>query len=298
MKHLRKYVENPAMIPRRIRWKWDRMRGVRGRLTVPTWNGTLTFDRADALIAKGLYVRRSYERDVIEAAIDALEREGWKEAHRNVVLDVGANLGMISIALVRHRFFERAVAVEPAIETFELLERNIAQNGLTDRIDPHCIGLSDTSGTLRMSIDLRNRGANRMMRDDETVEADHEIVHVPVTTFDEFVTQGACDIDRLGLIWIDVEGHEASFFRGASRLEDAPVPVVMEFSPRFIRGSGAGCKDYLSILQSRYETFSDLRAAPRDRRCVRELNSLFEHYDRNDRVDATDLLLFPKWEAR
>ena len=295
MKHLSKYLADPATIPRRLRWSWDTWRQKGGRETVATWNGLLTFDRADSLIGKGLYVRRSYEKDVIERAMRVLKSHGEQDRSRDTLLDVGANLGMISLAFLRHRYFAHAIAVEPVPENYSLLEHNIRQNNYKNRVVPFQLALSDFEGEVSMRLDPKNRGAHRVMREDETVRVDssHQVT-VPAMTFDRFVDEGHCDPNRLGLIWIDIEGHEARFFLGADKLRSAAVPAVMEFSPRFIRASGIDDERYLQILEHFFDSFCDLRSDSSDTQSTSQLASLLSQYDTPDRISATDLLLFPR----
>src|SRR5438093_8415745 len=104
-------------------------------VTVDTFNGLLSFDSKDWLIGKYLYVSRSYEAKAIQDTIMLLRKEGYlSEATPGAVLDIGANIGMISIALLKHGYFRRAIAFEPAPTSYRLLVQNIHQNGLSERI--------------------------------------------------------------------------------------------------------------------------------------------------------------------
>jgi len=52
------------------------------------------------------------------------------------VLDVGANLGVISIGMLVNGDVAAAIGVEPDPDNYALLERNIAQNLCGDRYNP------------------------------------------------------------------------------------------------------------------------------------------------------------------
>src|SRR6267143_1107579 len=113
---------------RKLRWR--RLRGGPGRtprlLTVPTANGILTFSNMDLHSAKGLYVQRAWELDLITRSMEYLVREGHVgRPGSDVLVDAGANIGMVCIGMLKHGHFREAIAIEPNADTFALLERNI-----------------------------------------------------------------------------------------------------------------------------------------------------------------------------
>ncbi|POA40077.1 hypothetical protein C1893_31455, partial [Pseudomonas sp. MPR-ANC1] len=58
-----------------------------------------------------------------------------------------------------------------------------------------------------------------------------EIREVDVVPFDEYVAQNSIDLDRIGLMKIDVEGFEAAVLDGMPRLLDKSgrkVPILCE----------------------------------------------------------------------
>ena len=56
-------------------------------------------------------------------------------------------------------------------------------------------------------------------------------VTVPVRSVDSLVAEGLIEPARLGLVWIDVQGHEAHVLAGAQRLLEQGVPTVIEVWP-------------------------------------------------------------------
>src|SRR5262249_532919 len=125
MSNLKKYLRDPARLVRKFRWSSTYSRATRREVTVDTWNGRLTFDCTDRFIGRNLYMNLEFEREGVTAASQFLEREGLRSPARDVVLDVGANIGMIAIALVKHGWFRRAIAFEPEPVNFRLLEHNV-----------------------------------------------------------------------------------------------------------------------------------------------------------------------------
>lgn len=75
--------------------------GPRRDVTVETANGRLTLDSGDWAIGKQLYVKRQYESLETQRATSVLKRAGFLPESPDTLLDIGANVGMICIGLVR-----------------------------------------------------------------------------------------------------------------------------------------------------------------------------------------------------
>ena len=245
---LTKYVAHPGLLIGKLRWQML-YAGPRRDVTVDTWNGRLTFDSRDKLIGKYLYVHRAYERRYIEHALAVLERDGWL-GRGGTLLDVGANIGMICIALIRHGWFDRAVAFEPAPSNVRLLECNVAQNGLTERIARVPVALSSSDGSMDLELSEYNSGDNRL-RVDASAGAWHEdrrdTVRVPVRRLDDLLAERR-DASDVRLIWLDIQGHEGRFFEGAQGTLARGIPVVSEFWPYGILRSGTTRASYMNIV--------------------------------------------------
>lgn len=63
----------------------------------------------------------------------------------DVLLDIGANVGMYSLWAAKTRGIE-VFAFEPESQNYAILNRNILLNGLDGRIRAYCIALSDRAG--------------------------------------------------------------------------------------------------------------------------------------------------------
>lgn len=143
----------------------------------------------------------------------------WIEgfAHGEVMLDVGANVGMYSIWAAATRK-ARVIAFEPEAQNYALLNRNIALNGLADRVCAYCAGLSDTSGLSVLHIsDTRAGGSNHALG--EALDFQHQplaVAHVQgsiACTIDELVARQAMPVPAH--IKIDVDGFEPKVIAGA-----------------------------------------------------------------------------------
>jgi FkbM family methyltransferase len=152
----------------------------------------------------------------------------WRLIHPgDTVLDVGANIGFMSVAMVaRLGDRGRLVAFEPHPGLFEELSINLEIARLRFpgvKTLSFCEALSDVAGTARLSVPAEfseNRGLARLGGATDGIE-------VTTRRLDDHVAETGPDI---ALMKIDVEGHEAAVFRGARALLErgAVRHVIME----------------------------------------------------------------------
>lgn len=285
--------------------QWELLRGGPGRperlLTVPTENGLLTFRNSDAFNAKGLFVQRQWEMDLIRRTMARLEEHGWtRRPGADVIIDAGANIGMICIAMLRHGYFHEAIAFEPFPGNFELLCRNAEQNAMGARVRSFPFALSDVNGDAEFELSEINAGDHRVRAAAPRAAARMEeesrrTLRVPVRTLDSVLeAEAQVDPARVGLIWVDVQGHEGQLLRGASRTIGARVPVLTEFWPYGILRAGLDPGSYVGILRQLFEAFLILDPEPEasGAEAVSSILRLFESHDQPG--EHLELLLLPR----
>ena len=190
MRHNLRYLSDPGRILRKLRWV-RLHRGSSRDVTFDSWNGRLTLNTRDWFIGKDLCVDRAYERDTITQAMAALEQGGWiARDGTGVLVDIGANIGMITTALLGQGWFARAACFEPSPANLRLLRLNLAQNGFEDRSTVLGVAMSSAPGELAFELSDTNTGDNRV-RAPETAGApgafqeDRRVeITVPVDTLD------------------------------------------------------------------------------------------------------------------
>jgi FkbM family methyltransferase len=136
-------------------------------------------------------------------------------------IDVGANIGFYSLVLSVSRPGLQVVAFEPNPKAHELLKANAAANDLR-QICCAPLAISDTTGTARLHLSASDMSAS-LRRDFDFHPAD--TVAVRTTTLDDYLRHAETR-GRL-VIKVDVEGHEAAFFRGARRTLASRQPDIV-----------------------------------------------------------------------
>ena len=267
---------------RLLRWGLIHL-GPRRDVTIDTANGLLTVSSKDWLHGKYLYVRRGFEINTLHETMALLRKEGYlDETGKGIVLDVGANLGMLCIPLVKQGYFRRAIAFEPAPETYRLLAHNISQNNLRERIDCFNYALSSVAGELELELSKDNSGDHRIRYNNKQgAFQEHRRRTIPVTglTLDQFFAENP-DLkkDDVKVIWLDIQGHEGHFFEGAKRSLRPGMAVISEFWPYAIARSGLSRSDYLRIVSNLFTHFYHPGAGNYDKRPIAEIDALFDLY--------------------
>lgn len=161
-------------------------------------------------------------------------------------IDIGANIGNHSIYLAD--CFETVIAFEPHPRTFKLLEANAL---LKSNIRCKNLALGAEQTKLSISTDLLNMGKNKLAN--EIGGGNNEVDVVKLDDCLEPIGRS------IGLIKIDVEGHEAAVLKGGSQLLNTyHPPVVIEILRDEIKN---GSSESLEILRSlgynQFKIFSD-----------------------------------------
>jgi FkbM family methyltransferase len=224
-------------------------------VTVNTSNGVLTFDSRNWLIGKYLYVKQAHEESEIRSALELLTAEGLIERSGSTIVNVGANIGMTCIALVKSGHFDRAIAFEPDPGNYRLLVRNIDQNGLRERIQTFPVALSSTTGPLEFELSADNSGDHRVRHTDRSGfyrEETRRTISVPGETLDNFFENRT---EPVHAFWVDIQGHEGHFFLGARTFLERGIPVIFEFWPYGIERAGTSPREFVSFLSAMFTHF-------------------------------------------
>lgn len=175
-----------------------------------------------------------------------LERLYGHAQPNDVVIDVGANNGMVSMRLAQRVGVRgRVLSFEPHPGNFRRLEHNLSLNDLP-HVSAFHLGLGEDSGQAAMlSVDKFNLGMHRIVpdRSDGAQPADM----IELTTLDSVCERHG--LDRLDWVKIDVEGYELKVLRGGLRaLEELRPRLFVEVDDAHLRDQGDSADALLGEL--------------------------------------------------
>lgn len=227
-------------------------------MTLQTRNGLLTFNTRDRVLGKALFSFRNYEWDTIVTVVDTLRKH--TQAKRPMMLDIGANIGMISIACLKNGFFKRAVAFEPDPYNFSLLQKNVRQNNFDSEIECVPSALSSQTGSFPLEISKDNFGDHRLRLQSPSSsgffrEEKRKTVPVQTVRLDEWCSSRPDARDSIGLVWADVQGHEGHLLEGARQTFAAGIPLACEFWPYALNRAGTSKDQFLGLVQELFSGF-------------------------------------------
>jgi FkbM family methyltransferase len=164
-------------------------------------------------------------------------------------LDIGANIGIYTVQVASaKRIAGQCHAFEPMPGNIARLRDNIGLNRLADTVTVHPFGLSDEPATLKLAF-VDQRGEDTGNAEIVTEANGRETFDIQVRRLDEVSLP-----DRpIGVIKIDVEGHEEPAYRGgADRLaRDRPF-IIAEYNRMDLESRGLGVVPELGALPEGY----------------------------------------------
>jgi len=166
---------------------------------------------------------------------------------KGVVLDVGANVGKYSKLIKRMNQDIAIFAFEPHPSTYQRLIQNV--DGMD--IKTYNVGVGASDGSLYLYDYADKDGSPHASLYKDAIEQIHKgqaIAHkVRIISLDDFVTEN--NIDRVGLLKIDTEGHEMEVLKGFERcIRDNKVDLIhFEFNEMNI-ASRVCFKDFWEFL--------------------------------------------------
>lgn len=174
------------------------------------------------------------------------------------IIEVGANIGNHVVWYARHLDASRIYPVEPNPDAIEILDQNIAANGITPRIDRRGMGYGagKDTGTFRTQTDnADNLGATRLVAD--------ESGGIETRTLDALMGDEVVDF-----IKIDAEGMELDVLEGAQALiaRDRPVIWVEVLRENMLGFAQTWCRTagYKIVDSTPYVHTIDYFAVPKD----------------------------------
>jgi FkbM family methyltransferase len=196
-------------------WLYNAMPGFSGRF--PYFGTAVHFPRHAALF-RAVCEQGIFEADIVHR-MTRLSRPG------TTVMDVGANLGLMSVPVLQHCASCRVISFEPSPSSLPYLERTHAGCSHRDRWTIVGAAVAARPGDLDFTVGSSAHDAlYEGFRSGDRIAAGRTI-KVPVTTLDD--TWRKLGEPEVSLIKIDVEGAEAGVLAGATTLLGCWRPAIL-----------------------------------------------------------------------
>lgn len=188
---------------------------------------TVFYNRGNELI------RRLRREKIFEPELFGQITKDLKSVPSPRFVDVGANIGLIALSVMRDVPGVHIDAFEPGPLQRGFLERAIRENGLIGRVSVHAEALGDMSGVKKFAVHNPRDAAK-----DGFIEtgrgAAGETILVPVMTLSEWWIKNGRP--KIGVVKIDTEGAELLVLRGAREFIVEVNPIVyLEIEERNLR---------------------------------------------------------------
>jgi FkbM family methyltransferase len=192
---------------------------------------------ARSIIEEGI---PSYES--ISILLDEVHCRHQETIVNEIAIDVGANYGTYSILF--SRYFKSVIAYEAHPVTFKILEQNLGQLP-NIQVNPYAISSSTGQGLIH-EYRKNHSGSASLENLHWVAENPLKSSQVQKSTLD--IQLGAIT-SKIGLIKIDVEGHELEVLKGSRQILSSQKPAI-------IFENNTGEKAVLNFLQDfGYDTF-------------------------------------------
>jgi FkbM family methyltransferase len=153
------------------------------------------------------------------------------------MLDVGANIGYISIIMSLTSPAGKIYSFEPGPKIFSFLKKNVKDNRLKN-VDIHNIGLSDKNYTTKLAYSSDMQAGAFVSNDPETVKVKYPVSEdIKLEALDSVYKK--LGIVKCDLLKVDIEGHELSFLSGAKNF-------ISKFKPTTIMEVNHWCLNVLN----------------------------------------------------
>lgn len=243
---------------------WDITGKLRKSVTIKTKQGIFTVFCSDTIIGRSLFCQGEYEYELTLKVIELLDREKIPYNRKGTIVDIGANIGIISIGMVNNNLFEKAIAFEPEPRNFSILQSNIKQNKLEKLFICEPYALSDTKGQVQFELSDTNYGDHRVRRSlilekdfpDLFNEYKRKVIKVESDSLDQLLKIIPKNFtDEISMIWIDIQGYEGYAFKGGKNIFSKNIPTVTEIWPYGIERAGMSQSQFCDIVKEIWSSY-------------------------------------------
>ncbi len=206
-----------------------------------------------------------YERQELVTAFDYLSKN---RLIAGIAVDIGANIGNHSLFF--KKYYPKVFSFEPNHRTYKVLCLNAK---LYENIECINVGLSDSERSAFLNITSGNVGGSHISGDgDFRSNSRQEIKLMTLDSYAKIFTE------KLGLVKIDVEGHELAVLMGGRELLNRDKPIIL-FEQHLENFKSGKSLVYEHLKSIGYSRFLAVKATPdvsaRLPKCIRILSVIF-----------------------
>jgi FkbM family methyltransferase len=147
------------------------------------------------------------------------------------IIDAGANIGLSSIYFANKFPNAKIIAIEPEMENFEILEKNVSKYS---NIIPLCAALWDTVGQIDLwDIGLGNNAYMVIRSDSDNIIKTPKLdflYHVNTVTIENILND--YNLERVDLLKMDIEGAEKEIFNNSKNWIQKIDTIIIELHER------------------------------------------------------------------
>lgn len=186
------------------------------------------------------YYRGEYDPELLSTILQLLEPG-------KSFLDVGANIGFYAVAVAAHLRQAggggRVLAFEPVSSNFRRLDENLRANACERHASLFQVGLSSESGeaaiTLREDFVQGSQTGNAAITTSPDFDRGFSVERIRLETLDGLWGTESRESERIGVVKVDIEGHEDHFLKGARKTLAAHRPtILLEVNKPYFRSRG------------------------------------------------------------
>jgi len=164
---------------------------------------------------------------------EAIHRDEYKTKNvdfkpGDVVIDIGANVGSVSIMLAKKYPFLKIYSYEAHPINFQNLQKNIKENNVSNIKAFNNAVFSEDNYFIDISLNIDNTGASNSFIDPEEYpdlyEKEYSSVQVPTISLDTIIKEN--DIQNIKLLKMDCEGAEFDIFSNSELINQVPLENV------------------------------------------------------------------------
>lgn len=263
---------------------WRIKRLFKNSETISTKQGVFTIPlKGNDPISRSLYLFHEYELYLMTSTMAFLRETNKIPAKgQGTVIDIGANNGVISIGMLHNAEVKKAIAIEPEPKNFAMLQHNVKQNKISNKIICLPFAASNSKGILDFELSGDNFGDHRICPEINNIDLEFrktncDVIQVKSDKVDNLIKQLPEQFKKdIAFMWIDVQGHEGYVFQGAKELLSGGIPVVSEIWPYGIKRARMSEDDYIDIVSSLWSGYWVMRRGKFIRYPIETLNIFFK----------------------